>query len=282
MWGEAMALLFAALVATGCGDSPLRNATGPSLVTAPASVASVGTFSPRYVPGVNSCPDGELVRNIRVNVSQGGTALIQWDEVASIREYVVRIARYQTGATEVTDSVKRAVVQVKLSDSTYIVYVRTQNDCGGFGPEGEGVVFSIDGPNVPVTVPVIIVPPIDPPPPPPCLVACEPPPPPPVDPPVVCENGDHNNDGHCDSGNPPDGNGDGNGGGNGNGDNPPPPPPPPPDPDVTFCHVSNGNGSQTLTLPSSQAQAQHLSQHESDYLGACIVVPPPSGHGHGH
>ena len=254
--------VLAAVLMAGCGDSPLQSmGSSPSSVTAPANSGVAGAFKPQYVQGVNSCPDGELVRNIRVNVSQGGTALIQWDDVASVREYVVRVARYQTGVTEVTDSVKRTVVQVHLSDSTYIVYVRTQNDCGGFGPEGEGVVFSIDGPDAPVVVPPVI------------------------EPPVVCENGDHNNDGHCDSGNPPENPGNGNGGGNpGNGGDPQGPPVNPGPPafvDVALCHAEfhAGHGGenpvasyytyQDKTAHSQAELDQHIGQHEHDYLGAC-------------
>ena len=279
-WGNAAALMLAAVLLTGCGDSPLQSmGSGPSTVTAPTTSGVAGTFKPQYVQGVNSCPDGELVRNIRVSVNRGGTALIQWDEVASIREYVVRIARYQTGVTEVTNSVKQSFLKVHMSDSTYIVYVKTQNDCGGFGPEGEGVVFSIDGPDAPVIVPpVIIIPPVDPP------------------PPVVCENGDHNNDGHCDSGdngNPPENPGDGNGGGNGNGggggnpgnggdpQGPPVNPGPPAFVDVALCHAEfhAGHGGehpvasyytyQDKTAHSQAELDQHIGQHENDYLGAC-------------
>ena len=95
--------------------------------------------------GPNSCPDGELVRGITVNTNAETQAYITWNDVGSIREYIVRITRYQTGELVLQHSVKnRTFDKVSLAGSTYVVYIGYQNDCGGFGPFGSGVVFSLD------------------------------------------------------------------------------------------------------------------------------------------
>lgn len=254
-----LAIVVFAVLTAACGGAESLGSVAPSgTVSSAGDTGSAGKLTGRYVPGVNSCPDGELVRNIRVNVNRGGAALIQWDEVASIREYVVRVARYQTGATESTTSVKQASVKLRMSDSTYIVYVRTQNDCGGYGPEGDGVVFSIDGPPDAPVVPVVVTPPededgggdIDI--------------PPPSDP------GGGNDEGN-------NGNGNGNGGGNGTG--------------------NEGNGNGPPVLPPTELTCG-VGFHKAPIAGThpaqfeCVADGDPAtgdsqtgngnGHGHGH
>lgn len=139
----AIAALAALTVA--CGAANPLTATAPSAITADGS--GNGTLTARqFTPGVNSCPDGELVSGIDVNVNQGGTAIIQWIAVGSIHEYTLRVVRYQTGEQVAAFGVRNhELAKVgPFSDGTYRAYVSYQNACGGYGPPGSGVVFTID------------------------------------------------------------------------------------------------------------------------------------------
>lgn len=256
-----LAIAIVALLTAACGaNNPLTD-TGPSNVSPNITWGEgAGKLAANsYTPGVNSCPDGELVAGINVNVTRSGVAIVQWAPVGSIHEYTIRVVRYQTGEQVLYTSVRdREIVKIgPLSDSTYRVYVSYQNNCGGSGPAGEGVVFSIDSPDVPA--PIVIIgggddgetgPVIDPP-----------------NNPGGGNEGDGGNNGNNGGGN-----GTGNeGNGNGPGDNPPPPPV---DPDVTICHHAKNGTSQTLTLPLSAAHNGHLTKtntdgHKFDHIGAC-------------
>jgi hypothetical protein len=138
----------AASLLAACGENGLMNSpAAPSQVAAPQASADE-KLSGRFVQGPNSCPDGELVSGITVNTNATTQAYISWNDVATIREYIVRITRYQSGDVVLQHSVKnRTVDKVSLSGSTYVVYIGYQNDCGGFGPFGRGVVFSLDSPD---------------------------------------------------------------------------------------------------------------------------------------
>ena len=141
-------IALAASLLAACGENGLMNSpAAPSQVAAPQASADE-KLSARYVQGPNSCPDGELVSGITVNTNANTQAYITWNDVGSIHEYIVRITRYQTGELVLQHSVKnRTFEKVSLSGSTYVVYIGYQNDCGGFGPFGMGVVFSIDSPD---------------------------------------------------------------------------------------------------------------------------------------
>lgn len=149
-------IALAASLVAACGENGLMNSpAAPSQVAAPQAGADE-KLSGRYVQGPNSCPDGELVRGITVNTNAQTQAYITWDEVGSIREYIVRITRYPNGEVVLQHSVKnRTFDKVSLSASTYVVYIGYQNDCGGFGPFGSGVVFSLDTPDNAPPAPVI-------------------------------------------------------------------------------------------------------------------------------
>jgi hypothetical protein len=184
-------------------------------------VITSATSKPSYFRGDNSCPDGDVIGGLRSNVLPGGSVLLTWTEPGSIHEFVVELDRYDVTNVFLpvpVSSVKGPLLKLHLeSEGRYRFRVREQNDCGGLGPWSAYEFFSTEindqvyDPIVvtpPVVVPPVIVPPV--------VV------PPVVIPPVIdsCPNGDHNNDGHCDSGNPPENPGGGNGNDNGNG-NPP-------------------------------------------------------------
>jgi len=201
-------IALAASLLAACGENGLMNSTAaPSQVTAPQASADA-KLSARYVQGPNSCPNGELVSGITVNTNSQTQAYITWNDVGSIREYIVRITRYQTGELVLQHSVKnRTFDKVSLAGSTYVAYIGYQNDCGGFGPFGSGVVFSLDSgdttppPNTPQP-PVIEDGGYD-----------DPPPPPPGD----VDDQVNNNEGGPQGGNPCHLNPTGNGPGNDNG-----------------------------------------------------------------
>ena len=138
-----------ALLAAACGaNNPLTAAGAAPTSLAADDGGAIGRISSlAFTPGVNSCPDGELVSGITVNVTNGGTAIVQWTPVGSIHEYVITLTRYQSGEQIARFTVKdRELVKIgPMSDSTYRVYVSYQNVCGGYGPQGNGVVFSVDG-----------------------------------------------------------------------------------------------------------------------------------------
>jgi hypothetical protein len=160
-------IALAASLLAACGENGLMNSTAaPSQLAAPQASADE-KLSSRYVKGPNSCPDGELVSGITVNANAQTQAYITWNDVGSIHEYIVRITRYQTGELVLQHSVKRTFEKVSLSGSTYVVYIGYQNDCGGFGPFGNGVVFSLDSPDNTPPAPVIEDGGYDDPPPPP-------------------------------------------------------------------------------------------------------------------
>ena len=149
-------IALAASLLAACGENGLMNSpAAPSQVAAPQAGADE-KLSSRYVQGPNSCPDGELVSGITVNTNSQTQAYITWNEVGSIREYIVRIRRYQSGELVLQHSLKnRTFDKVSLSDGTYVVYIGYQNDCGGFGSFGSGVVFSLDSPENTPSAPVI-------------------------------------------------------------------------------------------------------------------------------
>ena len=149
-------IALAASLLAACGENGLMNSpAAPSQLAAPQAGADE-KLSGRYVQGPNSCPDGELVSGIKVNTNAQTQAYITWNEVGSIHEYIVRITRYQGGELVLQHSVKnRTFDKVSLSGSTYVVYIGYQNDCGGFGPFGNGVVFSLDSPDNTPAAPVI-------------------------------------------------------------------------------------------------------------------------------
>jgi len=149
-------IALAASLLAACGENGLMNSpAAPSQLAAPQASADE-KLSGRYVQGPNSCPDGQLVSGITVNTNATTQAYITWNDVGSIREYIVRITRYQSGELVLQHSVKnRTFDKVSLSGSTYVVYIGYQNDCGGFGPFGSGVVFSLDTPEGTAPAPVI-------------------------------------------------------------------------------------------------------------------------------
>ncbi len=275
--------LCVAAAAAACGEtSPMSMAgTAPSAVVPPSAGMSGGKVRKS---SETACLGTTYVGPIRLPISvHETTATLSWlgadDGVGydASRGYGLEFERYDV--TNVWLFAKRDVVtspevqEFLTTEGRYRVRVRGLFCDNQNGPWTEWVVFSTDDsethqpPNPVVVIVPPVVPPVDPPvvisPPVGCL-ACPPPvvPPvvvPPVDPPsppappVVCPNGDHNNDGHCDSGNPPtdSGNGNGNGGGNGGGNGNPPP--------------GTGNGSD-------------CSMHTS----AKPVTPPGQGNGGGN
>jgi len=149
-------IALAASLLAACGENGLMNSPAAPSQVAALQASGDEKLSARYVQGPNSCPDGQLVSGITVNTSAQTQAYITWNEVGSIREYIVRITRYQGGELVLQHSVKnRTFDKVSLSGSTYIVYIGYQNDCGGFGRFGSGVVFSLDSPDNTPAAPVI-------------------------------------------------------------------------------------------------------------------------------
>ncbi len=181
-------------------------------------------------------------------------AYIQWNEVLGVTDYSWEVERYlPTNVYQLvrSSSTELLNVDVPTGQGHFRVHVRTRVCDSQFSPWSEWVRFTVgEDSNAPdpivivvpppmVEVPVVAIPPVVTPPvvtppvviPPVIIPPVVVPPvvvPPVVVPPVVtppeqtpvppvvvpCPNGDHNNDGHCDSGNPPENPGGDNGNGN--------------------------------------------------------------------
>jgi hypothetical protein len=269
-----------ALSLTACGSASPLGSIAPSAVPGnpQAAATSSGKLGTSYVQGPNSCPDSDFPKVLKALVGSGQSVRLQWSDVGSIHVYLVESEYYPASNVyqlELSTATEDNFVKFLPTGGRHRFRVRTQNDCGALGPWSDYEYYSTDFDNdTPPAIPPpsIIIPPGETVPP-----VVDPPPPVPPVPPVVCEFGDHNNDGHCDSGdngNPPDnpGNGgdNGNGGGNGGG-TPPPVPPVSPSCDAGF-HASPVLGSHPPVFECVPDGDPHTGDSQSGN----------GGHGHAH